>query len=119
MKPIQHVLLWIGEAFLYTFVLALLFIKIAEVDIYWLIREYTGIIPDYILKTWYFLFLCVVSLMSVAIMVYLVTIVNNKMNSSPLTINPMQYVLLWLSKAILFTGIFFSFTHAHIRRKIL
>ncbi|GEM_PF-4810241 len=45
MKPLHYVLLWIGEALLYTLVLAALFLLIPEMKAYSLVRIFTDVIP--------------------------------------------------------------------------
>lgn len=78
MKPIQYVLLWIGEAFLYTVVLMLLFAILPEVKVYDFIRMHTTVIPGDTWDKYYFLFLCVASLFIVSIIVYLIAVIKRR-----------------------------------------
>lgn len=78
MKPVQYVLLWIGEACLYTVVLVLLFVLMPEVKVYSLIRIYTGVIPGDTWDKYYFLFICISSLLIVSIIVYLTALIRKR-----------------------------------------
>lgn len=71
MKPMHYVLLWIGEALLYTLVLAALFLLIPEMKVYSLVRMFTDVIPGDTWDKYYFLALCIASLLIVAIIVYI------------------------------------------------
>ncbi|WP_336998417.1 hypothetical protein [Leclercia sp. M50] len=71
MKPLHYVLLWIGEALLYTLVLAALFLLIPEMKAYNLVRMFTDVIPGDTWDKYYFLSLCILSLLIVAIIVYI------------------------------------------------
>ncbi|NYU11771.1 hypothetical protein A8O28_20810 [Enterobacteriaceae bacterium CCUG 67584] len=71
MKPLHYVLLWIGEALLYTLVLAALFLLIPEMKAYSLVRMFTDVIPGDTWDKYYFLSLCILSLLIVAIIVYI------------------------------------------------
>lgn len=71
MKPIQYALLWIGEAFLFSVVLILLYLLIPESEAYSIIRDFTSVIPGDTWDKYYFLFLCVTSLFIVAVTIYL------------------------------------------------
>lgn len=78
MKPIQYVLLWIGEAFLYMAVFVSLFVLMPEVKLYWFIRRYTSVIPGDTWDKYYFLFLCTASLLIVSIVVYLAAMIKKR-----------------------------------------
>lgn len=78
MKPVQYVLLWIGEASLYIVVLVILFILMPEIKVYNLIRMYTGVIPGDTWDKFYFLFLCMSSLLIVSIVVYLTALIRKR-----------------------------------------
>ena len=80
MKPIQYALLWIGEALLYTVVFVLLFLFMPEVKTYYLIRRYTEVIPGDIWDKYYFLALCVASLLIVAIVVYITAAIKRRLS---------------------------------------
>lgn len=71
MKPMHYVLLWIGEALLFALVLAALFLLIPEMKAYSLVRMFTDVIPDDTWDKYYFLSLCISSLLIVAIIVYI------------------------------------------------
>ena len=71
MKPMHYVLLWIGEALLYTLVLAALFLLIPEMKVYSLVRMFTDVITGDTWDKYYFLSLCIASLLIVAIIVYI------------------------------------------------
>lgn len=53
MKPIQYVLLWFGQALLFTVLFVLLYVLIPEIKMYRLITESTGFMSDF---TWEVLF---------------------------------------------------------------
>lgn len=78
MKPIQYVLLWVGEAFLYILVLVLLFIMMPEVKFYEWIRIYAGVIPGDAWDKYYFLGLCIASLLIVSVIIFLTALVKRK-----------------------------------------
>jgi len=78
MKPIQYALLWIGEALLFTVVLVLIYALMPEVKVYSLIRMYTGVIPGDTWDKYYFLYICVLSLLIVAILVYLTALIKKR-----------------------------------------
>jgi ABC-type Fe3+-siderophore transport system permease subunit len=78
MKPIQYALLWVGEALLFTVVLVLIYVLMPEVKVYSLIRMYTGVIPGDTWDKYYFLFLCVSSLLIVALLVYLTALIKKR-----------------------------------------
>lgn len=78
MKPIHYALLWIGEALLFTVVLVLIYALMPEVKVYSLIRMYTDVIPGDTWDKYYFLFLCVSSLLIVAILVYLTALIKKR-----------------------------------------
>lgn len=59
MKPIQYVLLWISEAFLFAATLVILFIIYPEDKVYWFFRQHLGFIEGYTWNNYYFLSLCV------------------------------------------------------------
>ena len=71
MKPLHYVFLGIGEALLYTLVLAALFLLIPEMKAYSLVRIFTDVIPGDTWDKYYFLSLCILSLLIVAIIVYI------------------------------------------------
>ena len=71
MKPMHYVLLWIGEALLFALVLAALFLLIPEMKAYSLVRMFTDVIPGDTWDKYYFLSLCILSLLIVAIIVYI------------------------------------------------
>jgi len=71
MKPMHYVLLWVGEAFLYVLVLASLFLFMPEIKAYSLVRIFTGVIPGDTWDKYYFLSLCIASLLIVAIIIYI------------------------------------------------
>ncbi|ANZ04497.1 MULTISPECIES: hypothetical protein [Raoultella] len=80
MKPIQYALLWIGEALLYAVVFVLLFLFMPEVKTYYLIRRYTEVIPGDIWDKYYFLSLCIASLLIVAIVVYITAAIKRRLS---------------------------------------
>lgn len=71
MKPMHYVLLWIGKALLFALVLAALFLLIPEMKAYSLVRMFTNVIPGDTWDKYYFLSLCISSLLIVAIIVYI------------------------------------------------
>ncbi|MBS1204926.1 MAG: hypothetical protein H6R25_1825 [Proteobacteria bacterium] len=78
MKPIQYVLLWISEAFLFATALVMLFIIFPEDKVYWFFRERLGFIEEYTWNNYYFLSLCVTSLLIVSIVVYLTAVIKKR-----------------------------------------
>lgn len=54
MKPIQYVLLWFGQALLFTVVFVLLYVLIPEIKMYRLITELTGFMSDFTWDKYYF-----------------------------------------------------------------
>lgn len=78
MKPIQYVILWFGQALLFTVVFVLLYVLIPEIKMYRLITESTGFMSDFTWDKYYFLALCVASLLIVAIVVYITVLIKRR-----------------------------------------
>lgn len=78
MKPIQYALLWVGEALLFTVVLVLMYVMMPEVKVYSFIRMYTGVIPGDTWDKYYFLSICVSSLLIVAMLIYLTALIKKR-----------------------------------------
>mgnify|MGYP004712199829 FL=1 len=78
MKPIQYVLLWIGEAFLFAIALVTLFIVFPEDKVYWFFRQRLGFIEEYTWNNYYFMTLCLTSLLIVSIIVYVTALIRKR-----------------------------------------
>jgi cellulose synthase/poly-beta-1,6-N-acetylglucosamine synthase-like glycosyltransferase len=78
MRPIQYVLLWIGAAFLYAVTLVLLLTFMPEVEFYGLIRKFTGVISGDVWDKYYFLSICLASLLIVSIVVYITALIKKR-----------------------------------------
>lgn len=78
MKPIQYVLLWIGEAFIFSVTLVVLFKFFPEDKVYWFFRKRLGFIEEYTWNNYYFLSLCLTSLLIVSIVVYLAAMMKKR-----------------------------------------
>ena len=78
MRPIQYVLLWIGAAFLYAVTLVLLLRFMPEVELYGLIRKFTGVISGDVWDKYYFLSICLASLLIVSIVVYITALIKKR-----------------------------------------
>ncbi|PAC08511.1 hypothetical protein CD006_22440 [Enterobacter sp. 10-1] len=77
MKPIQYVLLWFGEALLFTVTFVLLYVLIPEVKMYRLITDLTGFMSDFTWDKYYFLSVCLTSLLIVSIVVYITALIKS------------------------------------------
>lgn len=78
MKPIQYVLLWIGEACLFSIVLVSLFTVFPEDKVYWFFRKSLGFIEEDSWNNYYFLSLCLTSLLLVSIVVYVTALMKKR-----------------------------------------
>ena len=78
MKPIQYVFLWIGEAFLFAIALVTLFIIFPEDKVYWLFSKRLGFIEEYTWNNYYFMTLCLTSLLIVSIIVYVTALIRKR-----------------------------------------
>ena len=74
----KYVLLWLGEFFLFVVVLVLLYTFIPEVRIYEIVRSYLGIIPDYTWGKYYFLSICIISLLMVSVVIFITTLIKKR-----------------------------------------
>ncbi|SNY62359.1 hypothetical protein SAMN02744775_00784 [Enterobacter sp. CC120223-11] len=78
MRPIKYVLLWLGEAFLFSVTLVALFKSFPEDKVYWFFRARFGFIEEYIWNNYYFLSICLTSLLIVSIVVYLAAMIKRR-----------------------------------------
>ena len=78
MKPIQYVLLWFGEVLLFTVTFVLLYVLMPEVKMHRLITDLTGFMSDFTWDKYYFLALCVASLLIVAGVVYITALIKKR-----------------------------------------
>lgn len=78
MTPIKHVITWLVESVVYVLVLIALFSFFPEDKAYWFIRHYTGVITGDGWDKYYFLSLCIASLIITAIIVYIAAVWSNR-----------------------------------------
>lgn len=67
----KYVWIWIAEAALYCVVLVFLFSAAPENAAYDLVSQFTGMIPGDTWEKYYFLALCVLSLLTVSLVIYI------------------------------------------------
>ena len=70
MKPINYVLLWIGESFIYIILLIILYLLVPEVTVYSFISNYTGVIQGDNWDKYYFLALCILAMFFNAALIF-------------------------------------------------
>lgn len=68
----KYVIMWICESMLYCAILVILFITVPEAAAYRFVRQFTGVIPGDVWDKYYFLSLCVLSLLMVSLVIYIV-----------------------------------------------
>lgn len=68
----KYVIFWICESILYCVILVILFITVPEAVAYRFVRQFTGVIPGDVWDKYYFLSLCVLSLLMVSLVIYIV-----------------------------------------------
>lgn len=67
----KYVWIWLGESALYCVVFVLLFTYGPERAAYSFVRRFTGVIPGDTWEKYYFLALCVLSLLTVSLVIYI------------------------------------------------